>query len=191
MPQKPPLISPEIRAKLETARVARLATLGPERKPHAVPICFVYDGSAFYSAIDRKPKRAAASQLSRVKNIQETPQVALLVDHYEEDWTRLWYVLVRGEAELVCSPATPLSCALLLCALPHGAKSRAAAARSPLGHRHHSLQFVQKRQPAVERLPSGSECRIKKDFLGPHFGAAPDIFADLFERAGKYWPFLI
>jgi PPOX class probable F420-dependent enzyme len=101
MPQKPPLISPEIRAKLETARVARLATLSPERKPHAVPICFVYDGSAFYSAIDRKPKRVAASQLARVKNIQETPQVALLVDYYEEDWTRLWYVLVRGEAELV------------------------------------------------------------------------------------------
>lgn len=99
------LISPEIRAKLETARVARLATLDSERKPHAVPICFVYDGSVFYSAIDRKPKRAAPSQLARVKNIQHTPQVALLVDHYEEDWTRLWYVLVRGEAELLSGSA--------------------------------------------------------------------------------------
>jgi PPOX class probable F420-dependent enzyme len=105
MDNKPPLISPEIRAKLEMARVARLATLDAQRTPHAVPICFVYDGSAFYSAIDRKPKRAAPSRLARLKNIEETPQVALLVDHYDEDWTRLWYILVRGEAELVSATA--------------------------------------------------------------------------------------
>jgi PPOX class probable F420-dependent enzyme len=96
-----PLIAPEIRAKLETARVARLATLDAQRTPHAVPICFVFDGSVFYSAIDRKPKRVAANRLARLKNIEETPHVALLVDQYNEDWTRLWYVLVRGEAELV------------------------------------------------------------------------------------------
>ena len=70
-----------------------------------VPICFVYDGSVFYSAIDRKPKKVAPSQLARLKNIKQTPQVALLIDQYEEDWTRLWYVLVRGEAELVSAPA--------------------------------------------------------------------------------------
>lgn len=96
-----PLISPEVRAKLEGARTARLATLSGERSPHIVPICFVYDGSLFYSAIDRKPKRVAANSMARLKNIAQTPQVALLVDHYEEDWRRLWYVLVRGEAELV------------------------------------------------------------------------------------------
>jgi len=101
MANKLPLISPGIRAKLETARVARLATLDAERKPHAVPICFTYDGSVFYSAIDRKPKRVAPSRLARLKNIKKTPHVALLVDQYDEDWTRLWYVLVRGEAELV------------------------------------------------------------------------------------------
>jgi PPOX class probable F420-dependent enzyme len=105
MPKELPLISDAIRAKLETARVARLATLDAERGPHAVPICFVCDGSVFYSAIDHKPKRVAPNQLARLKNIQETPQVALLVDQYDEDWTRLWYVLVRGEAELVSSPA--------------------------------------------------------------------------------------
>jgi PPOX class probable F420-dependent enzyme len=101
MANKPPLISTAIRAKLETARVARLATLDSERRPHLVPICFTCDGRVFYSAIDRKPKRVAPSRLTRLKNIQETPQVALLVDEYDEDWTRLWYVLVRGEAELV------------------------------------------------------------------------------------------
>jgi len=103
MANKLPLISPGIRARLETARVARLATLEAERRPHAVPICFAFDGSVFYSAIDRKPKRVAPSRLARLINIKKTPQVALLVDDYDEDWTRLWYVLVRGEAELVSS----------------------------------------------------------------------------------------
>jgi PPOX class probable F420-dependent enzyme len=105
MIEKLPLISPEIRVKLETARIARLATLDAKGSPHMVPICFVCDGSVFYSGIDRKPKRVAANSLARLKNIAQTPQVALLVDHYDEDWTRLWYVLVRGEAELVSDSA--------------------------------------------------------------------------------------
>jgi len=105
MPNKLPLISPGIRAKLDTARVARLATLDAGRMPHVVPICFACDGSVFYSAIDRKPKRVAPSRLVRLKNIRGTPQVALLVDQYDEDWTRLWYILVRGEAELVSASA--------------------------------------------------------------------------------------
>ena len=105
MARNPPVISSEIRAKLDAARVARLATLEAGRGPHLVPICFVYDGSVFYSAIDRKPKRAPPAQLARLKNIEQTPQVALLIDEYDEDWTRLWYVLVRGGAELVSDPA--------------------------------------------------------------------------------------
>lgn len=105
MANKLSLFSPGICAKLETARVARLATLDAEQRPHAVPVCFAFDGSVFYSAIDRKPKRVAPSRLARLKNIKETPQVALLVDQYDEDWTHLWYVLVRGEAELVSASA--------------------------------------------------------------------------------------
>jgi PPOX class probable F420-dependent enzyme len=105
MPGRLPFISSKIRVRLEIARVARLATLDAERRPHLVPICFTYDGSIFYSAIDRKPKRVAPSQLARLKNIKKTPEVALLVDHYDEDWTCLWYVLVRGQAELVCDSA--------------------------------------------------------------------------------------
>jgi coenzyme F420-0:L-glutamate ligase / coenzyme F420-1:gamma-L-glutamate ligase len=100
-----PSLSPEIRARLEAARIARLATLDRERKPHVVPICFVLDSSVLYSAIDRKPKRVKATQLVRLKNIRETPHVALLIDQYDEDWTRLWYVLVRGEAKFVSTPA--------------------------------------------------------------------------------------
>lgn len=101
MANQPPTISAEIRKKLETLRVARLATVDAEHAPHAIPICFCFDGSCFYSAIDRKPKRFPAHRLTRLKNIAQTPQVALLLDGYDEDWTRLWYVLIRGQAELV------------------------------------------------------------------------------------------
>jgi len=104
MANKPPLISSEIGAKLEAARIARLATLGAGRTPHVIPVCFVWDGSVFYSAIDHKPKRVTPTRLARLRNIEQSPHVSLLVDHYDEDWTRLWYVLVRGEACLVSSP---------------------------------------------------------------------------------------
>jgi len=105
MTHRPPPIAPRIRAKLNAARIARLATVDPDGKPHLIPICFVLEGARFYSAIDQKPKRVGPRKLSRLKNIQATPDVALLIDHYDEDWARLWYVLVRGAAELVVRPA--------------------------------------------------------------------------------------
>src|SRR5262249_21910308 len=70
-------------------------------RPHVVPICFAYDGNNFYTAVDRKPKRVPAERLTRVRNIAATGRVALVVDEYSEDWTRLWYVMVRGRAGLV------------------------------------------------------------------------------------------
>ena len=103
MTKKSPLISAEICARLEVERIARLATLDADRRPHLIPMCFVWDGSVFYSAIDHKPKRVDSTRLARMKNITRTPHVALLVDQYDEDWKRLWYVLVRGEAHLVSS----------------------------------------------------------------------------------------
>lgn len=90
-----------MQAKLKEARVARLATVDAEGRPHMVPVCFAYDGEVFYTAVDHKPKRIAPEKLARVKNIQRSPQVALLIDHYDDDWSKLWYVLVRGEAKLV------------------------------------------------------------------------------------------
>jgi PPOX class probable F420-dependent enzyme len=105
MARKSALISDQIHESAKGARVARLATLDKNRAPHMVPICFIYDGSFFYTAIDRKPKSVAPTQLARLKNISIAPQVALLIDEYNEDWSRLWYVLVRGEAALVSATA--------------------------------------------------------------------------------------
>ena len=86
--------------RLREARVARLATAGDDG-PSIVPICFVWDGERVYTAVDRKPKAVAPGELARVRRIRAHPEVALVLDEYDEDWSRLWYVLVRGRAALV------------------------------------------------------------------------------------------
>ena len=101
MSRKRQKISDAIQAKLEAARVARLATLDATCEPHIVPVCFAYDGKIFYTAIDQKPKRVAPERLARLRNIRAAPHVALLIDKYDEDWTQLWYVLIRGKAKLL------------------------------------------------------------------------------------------
>jgi PPOX class probable F420-dependent enzyme len=86
---------------IRSARIAHLATADKNGCPHVIPICFVFDGSYFYTPIDEKPKRTAPQRLKRVKNIQENAQVALVLDHYEEDWGKLAYVLVMGKARML------------------------------------------------------------------------------------------
>jgi PPOX class probable F420-dependent enzyme len=94
-------ISGAVRKILKEARVARLATLDVKSGPHIVPVCFVYDGKFFYTAIDQKPKRVTPERLARLRNIRAVPRVALLIDEYDEDWTQLWYILIRGKAKLI------------------------------------------------------------------------------------------
>ena len=86
---------------LVSTRVGHLATADAEGVPHVIPVCFTTDGRFIYSVLDRKPKRTALTRLRRIRNIQANPQVTLLIDHYEEDWNRLWYMMVAGRAELL------------------------------------------------------------------------------------------
>ena len=86
---------------LASARVGRLATAGEDARPHVIPVCFTTDGRSIYSVLDQKPKRTGLTRLRRVKNILANPQATLLVDHYEEDWGNLWYLMVSGRAELL------------------------------------------------------------------------------------------
>ncbi len=90
-----------IATRLQETRVARLATRDEQGRPHVVPVCYAYDGKAFYTPLDRKPKKKAGGELARARNIRSNPHVALLFDHYDEDWTKLWYILVRGQGELL------------------------------------------------------------------------------------------
>jgi PPOX class probable F420-dependent enzyme len=81
-------------------RVARLATVGRDHGPHVIPIVYALEAGPLYTPLDHKAKRVPLTQLKRVRNIIANPQVAVVVDQYDEDWTRLAWVLVRGVAEL-------------------------------------------------------------------------------------------
>jgi PPOX class probable F420-dependent enzyme len=84
---------------LAAARVARLATIDPDGRPHLVPIVFVLEGDTLYSAVDRKPKRS--QRLRRIENARARPDVTILVDSYDEDWRRLWWLRARGRARVL------------------------------------------------------------------------------------------
>jgi PPOX class probable F420-dependent enzyme len=89
----------EVRRRLADSTVAVLATVGADGKPHAVPICFAFDGDFIYFAIDHKPKRT--TDLKRLQNIAANPGVAVLVQNYEHDWNRLWWVRADGTAHVL------------------------------------------------------------------------------------------
>ena len=84
----------EARSHFSVARVACLATVGADARPHVVPIVFALAGATIYSAVDAKPKRTTA--LQRLANVAANPGVAVLVDHYDEDWAVLWWARADG-----------------------------------------------------------------------------------------------
>lgn len=95
------LNEPAIREFIAAAKVAHLGTVSGAGEPHNIPLCFWFDGARFYFAIDEKPKRKGGTEIKRMKNIAENPRVALVIDHYDEDWNRLAYVLIHGIARVI------------------------------------------------------------------------------------------
>ena len=89
----------EARRRFASARVARLATVGADGRPHLVPMAFALAGETVYSAVDAKPKRTRA--LRRLANVAAEPRVAVLADHYEEDWGALWWVRADGTGRIL------------------------------------------------------------------------------------------
>jgi PPOX class probable F420-dependent enzyme len=89
----------EVRRRVADARSATLATVRPDGTPHLVPVCFVVVRDSIVTAIDDKPKSSAS--LQRLANVRANPAATLLVDHYEEDWARLWWARVDGRARIV------------------------------------------------------------------------------------------
>ena len=94
----------EARDRFAAARVARLATVDAEGRPHLVPIAFILADGTIYSAVDAKPKRTV--ELRRLANVRENSATAVLVDHYEEDWDRLWWARADGRGR-VLHPVDP------------------------------------------------------------------------------------
>ena len=89
---------------IEQAQVARLATIGPDGAPVQVPTVFVRRGDEIWSPIDGKPK--AGGELARVRNIRAEPRVHLLVDGYDPDWRRLWWIQIAGRASIESASST-------------------------------------------------------------------------------------
>ncbi|WP_442790809.1 TIGR03668 family PPOX class F420-dependent oxidoreductase [Nocardia sp. NBC_01329] len=89
----------QARARFAAARVARLATVTSEGTPHLVPIVFALAGDTAYTAVDAKPKSTTA--LRRLANIEANPEIAVLTDFYDEDWSRLWWVRADGTARIL------------------------------------------------------------------------------------------
>ncbi|MFC7529656.1 TIGR03668 family PPOX class F420-dependent oxidoreductase [Actinoplanes sp. GCM10030250] len=92
--------------RFAAARVARLATVTPDGAPHLVPIVFALVGDVISTAVDGKPKRHR--QLQRLANIAHEPRVSVLVDHYDEDWSALWWVRADGIATVSDEPEATL-----------------------------------------------------------------------------------
>ncbi len=88
---------------LATHRVARLATADVAGRPHVVPICYALIENTVYFTIDEKLKKQPAAQLKRLSNLRENPHAALVVDHYDDDWSQLGWVMVQGRAEVLAS----------------------------------------------------------------------------------------
>jgi PPOX class probable F420-dependent enzyme len=97
----------EARARelLAGARVARFGTIAPDGRPRLVPICFVLAGDVIYHAVDHKPK--ATRRLARLADLAADPRATVLADHYEEDWSALWWVRADGRARVLDDVGDP------------------------------------------------------------------------------------
>src|SRR5919112_390708 len=137
MSDEPAILSPEEISFLVRQRVARLATAASSGEPHAIPVCYAFDGRRVYIVLDEKPKEVPPTRLKRVRNILENPQVTLVADRYSEDWDLLAYVVVRGEAKLT-EPGSP---------------EHAAAVRLLRGKYHQYERMRIEENPVISILP--------------------------------------
>ncbi|HJQ59473.1 MAG TPA: TIGR03668 family PPOX class F420-dependent oxidoreductase [Vineibacter sp.] len=94
------MLSERARQFIDSCRVAHLATADRDGAPHVMPVCFGLARETLYIAIDEKPKRSDRP-LKRLRNILDNPRAAIVFDRYDEDWTRLAWVMVRGTAEVL------------------------------------------------------------------------------------------
>jgi PPOX class probable F420-dependent enzyme len=93
------MIEEEARRRIAAARVGRLASVDGNRRPHVVPICFAMSGDRVVSVVDGKPKRTV--ELRRLANVRRTPDVQLMVDNYDDDWSSLWWVRISGRGRVI------------------------------------------------------------------------------------------
>ncbi|PTR23450.1 PPOX class probable F420-dependent enzyme [Rhodococcus sp. OK519] len=120
-----PDLIPDLPARFAQASVARMATVSADGTPHLVPVVFAVCGGMVYTAVDHKPK--TTRHLRRLSNVAATGRVSLIVDHYDDDWSRLWWIRVDGSAEVLEAAAATAALDALV------AKYRQYASRRPAG----------------------------------------------------------
>ena len=94
-------LEPYVKEAVRKARVARLATVDDKAQPYLVPVVFVFDHECFFIPLDKKRKKVKPAKLRRIKNIEKNPNVALLIDEYSDDWSKLFFVMVLGKASII------------------------------------------------------------------------------------------
>ena len=156
----------QARRRFAAARVARLATADAAGRPHIVPITFAVDGDVVYSAVDAKPKRRTA--LKRLANIAANPAVALLVDHYADDWNELWWVRADGTGTRG-RPGGP------------GGRTRPVPARRPLPALRRARDRARRRRTPLVRLGCGDRDRGRLNGAARRESRAssPSVFDDV------------
>ncbi|HZC08057.1 MAG TPA: TIGR03668 family PPOX class F420-dependent oxidoreductase [Ktedonobacterales bacterium] len=167
-----PLLGADALAFIQTQRVARLATADASGRPHVVPVCYAFESGRFYIALDEKPKRADVMSLRRVRNILARSDADLLIDHYDDDWSKLGYVLAHTRASLLM-PDTP----------EH-------AAERARGIEALRARYTQYRTMALERLPLIALEPERYSMWGPAVDGAAVAADDPWMRPGRGLDFL-
>ena len=82
-------------------KVARMATVDSKGSPLVVPVCYGFDGKYIFTPLDKKPKLVSVYKLKRVRNILDNPQVSLVIDRYDDNWEKLYYLIIQGSADIL------------------------------------------------------------------------------------------
>jgi len=135
---------------LGAQRVARFASADARGRPHVLPVCFALDGDSVYFSIDEKPKRVGAWRLKRMRNIAENPRVSLVADRYDENWSRLGWVMVQGRAEVLAAGGE------------HDAAQALLRARYPQ-YRSMRIEELPVVAVRIERASSWGDLRVAQD----------------------------
>ena len=94
-------LNQKTKALIKEAKVARLATVDQKSHPYVVPVVFVFHENSFFIPIDEKVKTVNARKLKRIKNIEKNPNVTLLIDKYQNDWKKLFFLMIHGKATVI------------------------------------------------------------------------------------------
>ncbi len=94
-------VNQKTKTLIKEAKVARLATVDQKLHPYVIPVVFVFHENSFFIPLDEKTKTVNSRNLKRVKNIEKNPNVTLLIDKYQNNWKKLFFLMIHGKAKMI------------------------------------------------------------------------------------------